>query len=146
MKTDYKTYKILTNQHLIIEVYNGDFYIEDVIALKTKLFQDINYKPDYNIIMDLRNATWNISEEEILEYIQFATKNIKSISNRKIAFLTSKPKEVVIGILFSKLNKKLPVTLDVFSTLGASFSFLNFNDETSRTDIINEIKLLKKSL
>ena len=95
--------------------------------------------------MDLRDASLVVSDSEIHDYIDFAAKEKSFVQNKKIAFLTSKPSEVVVGVLFSRKSKILPVILDVFSTLGASFSFLDIEEESSRdeiTQVINNLKVI----
>ena len=139
------SYTILKDLKLIIEFYNNDICIDDIIALKKVLFLDKDYQPDFNILMDLTDATLESGLEGVLKYIDFAKKNISYINKRKVAFYTSKPSEVVSGVLFSESNKDLPIDLKVFSTIDAVFKFLNFSNNMEESKINKALLELKNS-
>lgn len=120
-------YTILKDINLITEYYHGQILIEDVIDLKKKLFVDNKYHPEFNIIMDFRDARAVFDKSGLMKYISFGKENLKYTGQKNIAFLTSKPNEVVLGTIFEKLNDELPFNTKLFSTLEAAMSWLNLN-------------------
>ena len=121
------SYTILSDINVVTEYYNGDIIIEDIIELKSKLFSEKLYNSKIQIIMDFRSANLLIKEPEIIIYTEFAKKNIKIIGERKVAFLTNNPNEVVIGTLFEFTKTKLPIITKVFSTLKAAALWLDLS-------------------
>ncbi|UMB59134.1 hypothetical protein MHL31_08565 [Lutibacter sp. A80] len=123
------SYTILDDINIVTEYYNGGITIEDIIELKKRLFSEKLYNPKIQIIMDFRTANLLIKEPELILYTEFAKNKLNAISERKVAFLTNTPNEVVIGTLFEFVKKNLPMTTDVFSTLKAAALWLNLSYE-----------------
>jgi archaellum biogenesis ATPase FlaH len=95
------------------------------------------YNPNYNIIVDFREFESFINASNIKSvsnYINFLKQfNIKS----KVALLTTKPHQVIVSNILKELSiKSLTMDFEIFSTLKAAISYLDFSEEDF--DFINK--------
>ncbi len=135
-------YKIISSKKLIIEYYCGKLTIDDVIELNKKVFNDSNFRTNFNVLMDGRYADFSGDEIAMLKYIQFMNDNKKFIKKRNVAILTSKPKEFVIATLFDINKGNLPINSKVFSTLKASLFWIDLPVEeyNSVKEVLSDLK------
>ncbi len=135
-------YKIISSKKLIIEYHSGKLTIDDVIELKKKVFNDSNFRTNFNVLMDGRYADFSGDEIAMLKYIQFMNDNKKFIKKRNVAILTSKPKEFVIATLFDINKGNLPINSKVFSTLKASLFWIDLPVEeyNSVKEVLSDLK------
>lgn len=117
-------YLILEDKSLIIVYCKGKFIIDEVIEFKKNIGDDKNYNPNFNVIYDFRDLEFLFGLNELSRYVEFISNNEKYIGNRKSAVITNSPNQVVIGIGFNILNNKLPIKVQVCSTIETAFSFL----------------------
>jgi len=110
----YIKYKILSNLKLIIENYTGCVSMDDMIAVKKEVGLDIDYSPNFNVIMDFRDAHLAFKTLEVANYINFANKSNVIYGERRTAFLTSKPNQVVLTTIFGLTKGKLPIESNTF--------------------------------
>ena len=119
------SYKILQNQKLILEYVCGEITWREVIELKKRLTQDINYDPTFHIIDDIRDLKINYtSEKEIQEFIEFANSQPAFLGARKSAVLTKTPNQVANSEILIYLNKDLPINFRTFSALSAATKWI----------------------
>ncbi|NOQ26766.1 MAG: hypothetical protein GQ564_15505 [Bacteroidales bacterium] len=117
-------YLILEDKSMIIVYCKGKVFIDEVIEFKKKMGNDKNYSPNFNVIYDFRELEFLFELEELSRYVEFISNNKKYIGNRKSAVITNSPNQVVIGIGFDILKNKLPIEVQVCSTVETAFSFL----------------------
>lgn len=116
---------ILPEHKLIIEYFNGNITIQDIIDSKNKKNKLENFNPSFDHIIDLRNAEFDFSHEEIKKIAEFQNANREYIAKRKSAFITSKPEHVSMAMLFSISIKHLPIEFEIFTTVGAALNRLD---------------------
>lgn len=117
-------YLILPELRLILECCKGEASVADAIIMKKKEMSDPLYCIDYDIIVDLQEfeTPLDISTyESISNFHNF----LKEIDIRgKVAFLTTKPHQVVIGEILKKLSgNSLTIKIEIFSTIEAIVRF-----------------------
>lgn len=136
------TYKILADKKLIIEYHAGKINIDEFIESRNIIISDVGYNPDFDIVFDFRDATMDVSREDITKFVEFF-KNRKTIhGSRKSAYLTKKPNEVAITTLFSMRVRDLPIQTKTFSTIDALLVWLNNKslDENTLADLITDLR------
>ena len=105
MSKNYYKYYILKDKNLIVEILNGSFDLSDFVNLKKLESEDIDFDPNFNSILDIRNIESDFSKEirngleqfsEIIKTLQHVTKR------KKTAVITNTPAQVT-GISWYKL-------------------------------------------
>lgn len=119
-------YRLLAPLKTVIMYFTGDIILDDIICLMKQLAQDHEYSPQFNVIVDFRDCNLNFNNQMLLDYIQFLSK-AKLIARRKIAYLTSKPNEVVLTILYSEMVREHSLEIEVFSTSQAALNYIQGN-------------------
>jgi hypothetical protein len=114
--------------------------------MKKAEMADSLYDPDYDIIVDFQEFETLLDgtiNESISSFFNFL-KEIKI--NGKVAFLTSKPPEVVISEILKRLtSKSLTVNIETFSTLEAAITILGHSIDN--LELINSrLSELKQTL
>jgi hypothetical protein len=135
-------YKIIKDQSLIVEVYHGSFTVNEIIKFKLLVWKDENFNPDFNIIHDIRKATFLFEFNEINHYIDFLLNKKSNVGKRRSSMITSTPNQVAMSLGFDKLKKDLPININVCSTLENSFRFVGLKktDWPSIEFHINKLK------
>lgn len=138
-------YKILSDLKLIIENYTGCVSMDDVIAIKKETGLDRIYSPNFNVIMDFRDANLVFEPFEVSKYIDFANNSNIIYGERRTAFLTSKPNQVALTTIFGLTKGKLPIESNTFSTLDALISWFNLMPEDHKI-VLEELEILKQKM
>ncbi|MCU4164653.1 hypothetical protein [Carboxylicivirga caseinilyticus] len=136
-KTDYI---LFPECKLVVELYQGSIYVDDILQLKLRSAQDKNYQPDFSVIMDFRPATIVGGSIEVNEYVTKLKQLPTILGERYVSVLTSKPNEVVVATLFELFNRELPIVSKIFSTQDAAINWLS----NVNSGIINCYKNLDK--
>ena len=135
-------YIILDNKSLIIESYIGNFKVDELIEFKVKVSNDKIYDPNFNVIHDFRKLEFLFGIEEISKYINLISKNSKLLGNRKSVMITETPNQVVASMGFDLLKNKLPIQVNVCSTIENAFNFINLPKEDWKfiASLVNSLK------
>jgi hypothetical protein len=132
----FANYIILPDLSLILECCKGTASAEDAIRMKRDELADKLYNPEFNIIVDIQEFETGLNittTESVSDFFNFL-KELKLKS--KVAFLTAKPHQVVIGEILKRSSKELlSLEIEIFSTLEAAVRFLGFPAE--KFDLIN---------
>ena len=137
-------YKILKKERIIIEYHAGNINIEEFINSRNIVSSDIDYSSDMDVIFDYREANMIVNHHDIERFVKIFKNTSKIVGNRKSAYLTKKPKHLVVTTLFSQGIKDTPVLTETFSTLKAAVSWVgNVNLNVNKLKLI--IEELKKS-
>ena len=62
------TYTILSEHRLFIEEIEGEFTIEELVFYSKRMFADPSYDATYDSVVDMRQATANMSKVELLGF------------------------------------------------------------------------------
>jgi len=138
-------YRILHEEKLIVEYYSGEIVLENLIEFKKMLLTDPEYNPHYNLLADLRDATFLLTEYEIKGYLDYAKPVLYLFKKRKSAYLTHTPNQVVFVTFIDYYSEGfLPIETKIFSTSNAAISWLKHSICTS--DVLeNELIDLKNT-
>jgi hypothetical protein len=132
------SFKILPDCKLIIEKYAGPFSVELYEQMKLEEFSDPEFNSNYNVLADLRKASFGTqslsSEKEMALVSKFLMSNKENVGKRKSAILTANPEQVVSSIFFMESVKPLPVIVESFSTVDAALKWLGVKDNKSCMD------------
>ena len=136
MKTS-TAYKILVEKELIIEYYTGEVRAHDFISLKERICKEPDYDFSFNTILDIRDATLAIDENDLSNILAFINIKFKDAAGRKSAYLTASPNDVVQTTMYASLNEinnQLHMKMGTFSTVKAVSKWFGYNGTT--TDLI----------
>lgn len=142
---NYINYVILKEKKLIFEYYYGQINLNDFIKIHERKSNDRDFNPNYNLLIDFRDAEIRLSKKDVLELVQFHKNNPKLYGARYAAHITKTPKQVVAGTMFDSLNNELPIKIKVFSTLEASLQWVRLSTD-DKNIIESYIDTFKKQL
>lgn len=136
-------YQIIPEKRIIIEHYSGLVELNDLIACQNKVSYHADYNPNFNVVIDFRDARLSLGEADVLKYIHFVRSTTKVYGSRREAHITSSPHQVVAATMFEILKKDLPVNVKIVSTLGAAINWvgLDFNEIGMIDQTISTFKL-----
>jgi hypothetical protein len=132
----YADYVIMPELGLILECCKGLTSVEDAVMMKKDQIVNKLYNPSYNIIVDIQDFETNLDAtmpESISVFFDF----IKEVDLcKRIAFLTTKPHQVVFSqILKGLFIKNSETEIEIFSTVEAAVRFLGYSADNF--DLIN---------
>ncbi len=119
-------YQIDSSQKAIIETWPAEIMIEDYIDVKQRQFKDSDFNPDFNVITDLRSLTQIFIEDTIYKIVEFMSIHSDKIRDRKSAVIADNPQSVASAYFFKEKCRKLPVKIQVFSTIDAALEWLAY--------------------
>lgn len=122
---NYIDFLIVKELKLIIEYYAGDIYLEDFIRTHDKKGNHSDFNANFNLMVDFRDSTIHLTQPEIIQLVDYHKNSKILYGERKAAHITKTPRQVVAGMNFDIHNKKLPISIKVFSTVGASLNWVN---------------------
>lgn len=126
MNENFYKYYILKDQNLVIEILSGKFELSDYLKLKQSQFENPDYDPNFNLVLDIRNIENDLSEETIKGYIA-DIKPIQVFTNRiKAAVITNSPSQVVGATLY-RLFEERAINCEIFSTLEYALIWLGIS-------------------
>jgi hypothetical protein len=121
-------FMILPEFRLILECCKGNTSVEDAIKMKKDELSDMLYDPNYNIIVDIREFETSINatiSKSISSFYNF----LKELDlTCKVAFLTTKPHQVVLSEMLKRLSERsLNMKIAIFTSLEAAIEFVGFS-------------------
>ncbi len=131
-------YRICEEYKLIIEIYSGQITFSDIIKNKQNTIQNLDYKPNYNLLLDFRKAHIENPFDEIGILVEFLKSNPSLQAEKRVAYLTTKPNEVVLTTLFKLQLKDIPIKAETFYTTPAAINWLG-NTRLSENQLDNFI-------
>ena len=124
----YVNFMILPELGLILECCRGNVSVDDAIKMKKDELSDKLYDPGYNIIVDLREFETSIDatiSTSISDFYDFL-KGLELKTN--VAFLTTKPHQVVFGEILKRLGDgSSSMEIEIFSSPEAAIDFLGYS-------------------
>ncbi len=142
----YGSYKIIPDKKLVIEYYSGELDYDDLIEFKKAIIKEPEYDFYFQTIVDLRYCFLKTNPQDFVNWIDFINTNFGNERVRKVAYLTSKPNEVVLTTLFLHQHKQFVKSLsaNVFSTIEGVVSWFG-HDVISIKELDNILEELKNS-
>jgi hypothetical protein len=124
----FANFMILPEFRLILECCKGNTSVEDAIKMKKDEVSDILYDPNFNIIVDIREFETPI-EAAISKSISHFHDFLKALEIKgKVAFLTTKPHQVVFSEILKRLGQSsLSLKIEVFSSPEAAIDYFGYS-------------------
>jgi hypothetical protein len=119
-------YRFDHKRKITFEKVRGQISFEDVVAYEKAKISDPEFNESYDIIADIRGATFDLTKEEIIRIYKFIITNTTRISMEgRIAFIADSPNEVVAADLFIVSLKRFgPAMMKIFCTEEAANHWL----------------------
>jgi len=136
------SYRILKEHKTIIEYHAGDISPTEFLNSRKIISSDKEYNPGFDVILNYRDTNLFFEPEDIDNFVNHFKKYDPIIGQRKSAFITKKPNQVVFTTLFSDGTEDIPVNIGTFCTTKAVFNWIgntNFNVKYLN-DIFKELK------
>ena len=135
----YANYAILPELKLILECCKGPTSVMDAINMKKDELSENSYNPTYNIIVDIQEFETPLNAstpESVSNFFSF----LKGLEIKcRIAFLTTKPHQVVFSEILKGLFKDFSaIEIEIFSTAEAAIRFLGFS--------VDDVDLIKNKI
>jgi hypothetical protein len=116
------TYKILPEHRLHLETIEGEITVEELTADSEAMFADPLFDASYDSIVDMRNATANMSKVELLGFTNIMEQS-GMFGKSKWALISNDPIIVALSETFkNRLNEDK--TIHVFNTVQAAAVFI----------------------
>lgn len=136
------TYKIIKSLNLIFHYFSDEVTISVINEHMKKVSLEPDYSANFDVLTDLRDAIVTAKYEDIKEFVNYTSCDLKIIAKRKVVYLTNKPNQVAWTTLLS--NTMLNSEMDIFvcSTEDAAINFLQkagFSKQDFQ-ELIKEIK------
>lgn len=106
-------YTIFSEEELIIERYQGEYTLSDLMQLKYTISQHTDYNPKYKVLHDLRNVKILANVNQVESYAQFLAENIQLQGARTSILYTADPDQVVFGTLVGLALSRNGVPIDI---------------------------------
>lgn len=135
-------YTILLNHNLVIEFHSGILTALNYIEFKKKLLNDSLFKADLNHLIDFKNVKFNTNSTDISDFVDFLESRTQSLGNRKVAFVTGTPNQVVSTTIYKLMQGNLNQLVEIFSTEENALKWLNIPNSAIKEvlKIINKLK------
>ena len=118
------SYKIISEEKLIIESFCGKITLEELKFHKEKLLIDEAYDSKFRILADLVRASFVFSKQYLDDYVKFIISTDKIIDFRQVAVLTNTPEQVSVTTMYDLRKNNLPMNLKIVSTTEAAVEWL----------------------
>jgi hypothetical protein len=135
MANNYLAYKVLPELKIIVEYFEGQIYLKDLIEFQLNQLNDKTCKIEYSDITDLRNAEFIVKKDDLKHYVDFIKENEEKQGNRRIAIIADTPFQTALTMLYSSYTESLMLNNKVFSTEEAAFKWLEIPE--------NKFKLIR---
>jgi len=135
-------YTILLNHNLVIEFHSGILTALNYIEFKKKLLNDSLFKADLNHLIDFKNVKFNTNPTDISDFVDFLKSRTQFLGNRKVAFVTNTPNQVVSTTIYKLTQGNLNQEVEIFSTEENALKWLNIPNSVIK-DVLKIIKKLK---
>lgn len=135
-------YTILLNHNLVIEFHSGILTALNYIEFKKKLLNDSLFKADLNHLIDFKNVKFNTNPTDISDFVDFLKSRTQFLGNRKVAFVTNTPNQVVSTTIYKLTQGNLNQEVEIFSTEENALKWLNIPNSVIK-DVLKIINKLK---
>jgi hypothetical protein len=113
-------FKSLHDEKFTLMYFKGVVTPEDVISFIDSLVRDSEYHPEYNSLVDLRDAELVYDLEGMKRTLKHMQSTPGFTSNRKTAYITSASTQVVPPTLMNSGLFSTPMKVKVFSSVTSA--------------------------
>ncbi len=138
----YSTYRILPELNINLEYYSGLTYLNDLVEVRNELIKEKSLNPNYNFIVDLRDATFDLHTNIVDEFINYVKSQTNLLWNRKTALLSLTPNQTAFSLLYISDLGKAPMKVQSFTTMESALNWVNLSpsDQPLIEKVIEDIK------
>lgn len=137
------SYLILPESWLIIEVITGSITLDFYTSYEMKMVNDPLYNPSYDVYVDMREAIFDGTIDQMEKYAEFILENIHIIQNRKNATIINNLHQHSYTQVFGKFNElaNVPQEFRLFTSPLEAMAWLHIPYSlTQLEEIIQEMK------
>ena len=124
------SYRILRDKGVVVEYHEGILTKSELIEFKKNQWENPNYSPDFNIIVDLRDVQFDFALNEINEFIDFLEENKQISKKKRLSFITQTPNQTALATLFLIAIQRLNQFTRVFATTQHAIHWLKIEKFT----------------
>ena len=138
----YFTYRIISELKINLEYYSGLTYLNDLIEVRNELIKEKSLNPEFNFIVDLRDANFDLHSNIVEEFISYVKFKTDLLWKRKTAILSHTPNQTAFSILYISDLGQVPMKVNSFSTLDSALKWVNLSpsDKPVIEQVIADIK------
>lgn len=121
-------YRIYPEHRLMIECYSGKIEAEIGKRLKHAEIKDTDFSADYDLLVDLTAATFDMNSREVYTFFEFIAglSELKS-DQKRVAILTRQSDQVAISTIYKMLHGEHQHRYRIFSTLEYALLWLHID-------------------
>lgn len=121
----YFNYDIIPEHNLLIESFNGTLTLDLMKKIKSNESKDEYFKPELNVIADVRQLTFDGTTEQVTEYLNFAITHGSIMGKRKTAVIFATPNQHVYSNIFSKVSNNTQMAVHHFQEVKSALKWIN---------------------
>ncbi len=139
----YSTYRILPELKINLEYYSGPTYLKDLIEIRRELIEEKALNPNFNFIVDLRDATFDLNSNVVDEFVNYVKSKTDLLWNRRTALLSLTPNQTAFSLLYISDLGNVPMKINSFYTMESAIQWVGLSSEDQPVieKAIMEIKL-----
>ncbi len=100
-------YTIDSDRRLVIQRYHGKTGIKDIFSMSEKNYGDPDYDPSFNGMVDMTDATLDISFREMLSFVSYIRRQPSRSTGKWALLMNSSPANFGIARMFQTLAEGL---------------------------------------
>ena len=121
----YCTYRILPEFNIIIEFYSGPVNLSDLTDIRNKLINEKLLINNFNFIVDLRNAVFDLHTNVVEEFISYVKQKSDLIWKRKTSIISLTPNQSAFSVLYISDLGNSPLKVNTFSTIESALKWVD---------------------
>lgn len=118
-------YTIITKHNIVLEYHAGLLKSPHYLNFKKKLVLDPEFKAGLNYLIHFKDIEIDVENVDIENFVNFMRNNRDTFGNRKVAFITNTPNQVVKTTLYKNMSYKSN-TVEIFSTPENALYWLGY--------------------
>ena len=132
------SYRVIQEYNLNFERFRGEFTVNDLFDYKRQEFADSGYLTTNNLLSDIRECHFDVSDEDLTLYMQYIHGFKGQFKHKRVAFITDSPNQVLWVNLMVMQKLDLDLMFNVFSTIASALRWVGVPFE-----LVDELQLLE---
>ena len=124
-------FTILPGKKLIIVYVEGNLTLKEVIQFTFGLFHHKDYNPEYDVIVDFRNALTIGFRIDVPDYISFLRKTFQFNKKVRVSLIYQTLNQKFLFTLYKSAAKILNLNVELFKNPDSCYQWMNFSQETA---------------
>lgn len=141
---NFTSYKILTEQKLIICNYQGEITIKDVMLLTQAFVADEAFNSAYHVLIDFRNSSAIGFRVDITDYVNFFKKTVAPKGKVKVGIMYSTPNQEYLLKIYKGFGKLMNLDIENFKLIEPCMEWMHFESQEKEL-VIKELNSIKST-